>query len=282
MLFDEKRQTLRTVLVGGLLGLAAWVLVSWLTQPGSLFTGHLDFDFTFYYGSLLPGTVGAVVSGALWFAFGAETAVATLPFADGGKALLFRSLLHFAVMMGTVGLWAFVNFFNSYYPQSFFRYELWGFLVPIALVYVLIWLGRWVGWYAEVGEIREKLGLAPGPSPLKWRETLPHVGFAFLLCLVVPTALRLCDANDVPVLSGLLYPYLLLPIVGFFSALSLGKRQGLCILYPLSCVAFTALFILTARLYSNMADGSLLLIALLSTLFGNLLGVGIKAWKRVG
>ena len=100
--------------------------------------------------------------------------------------------------------------------------------------------------------------------------------------LVVPTALRLCDANDVPVLSGLLYPYLLLPIVGFFSALSLGKRQGLCILYPLSCVAFTALFILTARLYSNMADGSLLLIALLSTLFGNLLGVGIKAWKRVG
>ena len=30
----------------------------------------------------------------------------------------------------------------------------------------------------EVAVLREKLGLAPGPSPLHWRESLPYVGFA--------------------------------------------------------------------------------------------------------
>ena len=39
---------------------------------------------------------------------------------------------------------------------------------------------------------------------------------------------------DVPVLSGLLLPCLILPAAGFCSGLSLGKRQGLCPLYPLA------------------------------------------------
>ena len=53
-----------------------------------------------------------------------------------------------------------------------------------------------MGWYAEVAELRQKLGLAPGPSFLKWKETLPHMAFALLLCLVVPLALRLCSNMD--------------------------------------------------------------------------------------
>ena len=40
---------------------------------------------------------------------------------------------------------------------------------------------------------------------------------------------------DVPVLSGLLLPYILLPVAGFSSGLSLGKRQGVCPLYPVGC-----------------------------------------------
>ena len=43
---------------------------------------------------------------------------------------------------------------------------------------------------------------------------------------------------DVPVLSGLLLPYLILPVVGYLSGLSLGKRQGVCPLYPLACFLF--------------------------------------------
>lgn len=281
MFMDDKKQALVRALIGGLAGLALWVLVSWVTQPGSLFLSRLGFDFTFYYGSLLPDPVGAVLSGVLWFAFGAETALATLPFADEGKALLARSLCHFAVMMATVVLWAFVNFFNGHYPLSFFRYELWYFLVPVALVYVLVWLGRWVGWYAEVAQIRQRLGLAPRPSLLKWQETLPHILFAGVLCLLVPTILRLCDPVEVPLLSELLYPFLLLPIGGLCSACSLGKRQGFCPLYPLACLLFTLLFLLTARLYSHIVNGSQLLlsIALLSSLAGNLLGAGMRRWR---
>ena len=66
-----------------------------------------------------------------------------------------RTLAHFALTAATVGLWVGLNFGVR---------ETAAFLVPLALVYLLVWLGRWVGWYAEVSAIRERLGLAPGPS----------------------------------------------------------------------------------------------------------------------
>ena len=91
----------------------------------------------------------------------------------------------------------------------------------------------------EAAAIREKLGLAPGPSPLKWRETLPYLLFAALLCLGLPALLGLFDAPDVPVLRGLLFPWLLLPVGCFFSGLSLGRRRGFCPLYPITCALCT-------------------------------------------
>lgn len=214
------------ILLGGSLGVAFYLLLSFLTQPGSLFGGSLEFAFTFCYDGRVPEWLGAALGSALWFAFGAETAVATLPFADEGGSLLRRSALHWAIMSLTLSAWVLLNFGARELPF---------FLVPFALIYALIWLGRWVGWYAEVAAIREKLGLAPGPSLFKWRETLPYFFFALLLCDVLPFILRALDARDVPVLTGLLLPYLLLPVGGFFSGLSLGKRQGLCPLYPPFC-----------------------------------------------
>lgn len=148
---------------------------------------------------------------------GRRWGVATLPFAGDGSALVGRTLAHFALTAATVGLWVGLNFGVR---------ETAAFLVPLALVYLLVWLGRWVGWYAEVSAIRERLGLAPGPSLFHWRETLPYVPFAALLCLLLPFVLRLCDASDVPVLSGLLYPYLLLPVGAFCSALSWGSGRA--------------------------------------------------------
>ena len=153
------------------------------------------------------------------------------------------------------------------------------YLVLLAAVYLLIWLGRWVGWYAEVAAIREKLGLSPGPSPLRWKETLPYLPFAALLCLALPFLLRLLDAADVPVLSGLLYPYLLLPVGGFFSGLSLGRRQGLCLLYPAACALCALLFVPLARLVSNMYDWPLIPIALCSALLGVLAGAALRRGK---
>jgi len=90
----------------------------------------------------------------------------------------------------------------------------------------------------EVIQLRELLGLDPGPTPLKWRETMPYVPFAMLLCIGLPVLLRLLEkllGADVPVLTGLLLPYALLPAVGFMSGVSLGKRQGVCVLYPVIC-----------------------------------------------
>ena len=88
--------------------------------------------------------------------------------------------------------------------------------------------------------------------------------------------LRLCDAGDVPVLSGLLYPYLLLPVGTFCSALSLGRRQGFCPLYPVVCAGFLLCFALLARLVSNVADTDMLPIAFLTALAGGLTGAALR------
>jgi|GEM_PF-1259107 len=163
--------------------------------------------------------------------FGAVVAVSTLPFAEGGRALVLRSLAHF-VGTGTsfallLGLCRWVDW--RMVPVCLFL---------LALLYLLIWLGRWIGWYSQVVQLRTLLGLSPGPSPLKWKETLPYLPFILLVCMALPLILRGIEqlfGADIPVFTGLLYPYLILPAVGFCSGLSLGKHQGLCWLYPPSC-----------------------------------------------
>lgn len=184
--------------------------------------------------SYVIGTRGpSPVTCLLCTALGAAAGAATLPFADDGRQLLLRSAAHFGVTATLFVLLA---------AQLGARgAELLAWLAILALLYAVIWLGRWVGWYVEVMQLRTLLGLAPGPSPLKWRETLPHLAFALLLCDVLPLLLRWVDhavSVDVPVLSGLVLPYLLLPVAGFSSGLSLGKRQGVCPLYPAACFLF--------------------------------------------
>ena len=269
---EIKRQWLPRALAGGLLGLAGCVLVGFVAQPGALFGGTLSYDirdFTFCFDSRVPEGLGTALALLLWFLFGAETGIATLPFADSGRELVARSLAHFAVTAVTVSVWVVLNFGVIELPF---------FLIPLALVYALVWLGRWVGWFAEVAAIRAKLGLAPGPSLFHWRESLPYVGFAFLLCLALPTALRLLD-DPTPLLS-VFYAFVLLPVGGFMSGLSLGRRHGFCPLYPASCALFTLVFVLTAKLYTNMADGALLPIVLASTLAGNLAGAARHRVKQ--
>ncbi len=277
MFIDDKRRALTRALVGGLLGVAVLIplggLFNDIVSGGLISMGiHTPFrlvsaDLTLRLGS---APLAFAVQLALYFLLGAVVGVSTLPFAGDGPTLVLRSLAHFALTAGALTLtctllgWAW-----SWQAMAVY-------LVLLAAVYLLIWLGRWVGWYAEVSAIREKLGLPPGPSPLKWRETLPYLPFALLLCLALPMALRLLDAADVPVLSGLLYPYLLLPVGGFFSGLSLGKRQGLCLLYPVLCALCALVFIPLARLVSNMADWPLLPIAAGFSLAGVLAGAALR------
>ncbi len=58
------------------------------------------------------------------------------------------------------------------------------------------------------------------------------MGFACLFCMAVPAAVWACDDHRIPVLS-VLYAALILPIVGFMSGLSLGRRHGFCPLYQI-------------------------------------------------
>ena len=275
MLFDNKMQVLHRALAGALLGLAVHALMGRLAGDFPIagpdqFTGYGFLDCGFP--DELEGW-GVALSFALFALLGAEVGVATLPFAGEGRILVLRTLAHFALMAGTMALWAGLTFDPAGAALLVFL---------LAVVYVLVWLGRWVGWYVELAAIRAKLGLSPGPSPLKWRETLPYLPFAALLCLLLPLALRLFDGGYVPVLSGLLYPYILLPAGAFCSALSLGRRRGFCPLYPAACVLGVLLFIPLARLFSNMYDWPLVTIALVCSLAGDLAGAALRRVRKGG
>lgn len=201
-------------LVGGTAGLlAALILIPYLMD------------------SRLADPVACLLCAGLGGAAGA----ATLPFADDGRQLLLRSWAHFAVTSALFVL--LMARFYGWWWEGLLLLE--GML---AVLYALIWLGRWIGWYVEVMQLRALLGLEAGPSPLKWRETLPYLPFVLLLCDGLPLLLYWVDDRvnqgsfvDIPVLSGMLLPFVLLPAGGFFAGVSLGKRQGVCPLYPLAC-----------------------------------------------
>ena len=71
---------------------------------------------------------------------------------------------------------------------------------------------------------------------------MPYLPFVLLLCDGLPLLLRWAEHEiqrgsilELPILSALILPFVLLPAGGFFAGLSLGKRQGVCPLYPLAC-----------------------------------------------
>ena len=274
-----KKHLLPRVLIGGFLGmLLMYPVGGWLNGLGN---GSLPLASLTVFLPVSPNLAHMVrwdaaamlIQLALYFALGVGLGVASLPFADSGRELVARSLAHFCYMAGV---------FSALVWLCRWNWGMWGVWLAelglLAVVYLLVWLGRWVGWYAEVASIREKLGLIPGPSLFHWKETLPYVGFAFLICLAVPTVVRLCD-DHVPLFS-ILYGVLLLPVVGFMSGLSLGRRHGFCPLYPIACAVFIVAFILTARLYTNMADGILIPIAVVSALAGNAAGAARHKLKQ--
>lgn len=273
MLIDDKKQALIRALIGAAAGVALHVLLGYLMGCFSLFGPASFSGFRFPYCNF-PYEIeplGVLLSFALFALFGAEVGVATLPFADSGKELVVRSLIHYAVTAATVSVWVVLNFHKPTFSDLSY------FLIPLTLIYALVWLGRWVGWYAEVAAIREKLGLAPGPSLFHWKETLPYLGFALLLCDVLPLVLRAFDAPDVPVLVGLLLPYLLLPVGGFMSGLSLGRRHGFCPLYPAACGLF---YVPIVFLLMNSSALFHCAIVLCAALAGNLAGAARRKMKQ--
>lgn len=189
----------------------------------------LRFWFSYWLHITPDGLLRPILGFVLSAILGCMAGLATHPFADDGHSLLRESVLHYLV---TAAL--FVALILTLGGNAL-ACIVWTAILTV--LYLGIWLARWIGWYMEVMQLRELLGLAPGHSPLKWRETLPYLPYVLLLCDGLPLAAFLVDKlwSDIPVLSGLVVPYLLLPIMGFISGLSLGKRQGVCLLYPAAC-----------------------------------------------
>lgn len=268
MLFDDKKQALYRIAVGAVAGVAVHVLLGYVLGTLGFFGDRLAAVFSSPTCSFpAPFACWGILLSYLLFALlGAEIGVSTLPFADHGRTLVLRTLAHFALMAVTVALWGGLNFGGA--GAAFC-------LILLASIYVLVWLGRWVGWYVEVAAIRSKLGLAPSPSLLHWRETLPYLVFALGLCLGLPALLRLLDPQDVPVLSGVYFPFLLLPIGTFCSGVSLGHRHGFSPLYPAACALLSVAAVFLLFNGSALFHGG---ISLVCALMGN--GVGTLLKKR--
>ena len=265
---SEKKQLVCRALMGGaiaaLLLLTFWV---WFHLTGWSFQGRVPVgEFNLVAGATVAmfGSywLAAAVEFACAFALGAAIGLSTMPFADDTRSLAKESLLHFIVTGALVllNLWV-----QCLLGLSRF------FLTAYVLLYLLIWLGRWIGWYMEVDRIKIKLGLAPAHSPLKWRETLPYLPFLLVLCLAVPVVLMWVDRFlfSAPLLSGLLMPYVLFPVVGVCSGLSLGKHQGLCLLYPVAAYVLYLPIVFWLFNYTALFHADVLFTA---TLIGNIIG----------
>ena len=272
----KQKKLLRRVLIGGVLGallaplvvyfLGALLLPEEGEAVGSLWVGAMRFVTPAMAEAFGSAAAALAVQSLLGGVFGAVVAVSTMPFADDGRELLLGSAMHFAAtaLSFSALLWV-----CRWVERPKFIL-LW--VALLAVLYALIWLGRWIGWYVEVIQLRELLGLDPGPTPLKWRETTPYVPFVLLLCVGLPLLLRLLEkllGADVPVLTGLLLPYGLLPVVGFMSGVSLGKRQGVCVLYPVIC--FVCYLPMVFILYNSSALFHCFMVAV-PALAGNVMG----------
>ena len=272
---DMKKAWIVRIVAGGVIGMVVMAFLGLLFNSfADLSLTSSEMDWVSYDLIKLVGSkpLAALLQFGLYFALGAGVGVATLPFAEEGKELLIRSALHFVYTAAVSSALIWLCWWN--------RGEWLAWLLELALLallYVLVWLGRLAAWWSELDAIRAKLGLIPAASPLKWRETMPSLGFAVLLCLVVPLALHFFDAPDVPVLTGMLWPWVLVPVGGFMGGLSLGKRHGLCPLYPGACVLLTLAATLLLHNSSPWINGGIALIAVLA---GNLSGAARYRHKQ--
>lgn len=275
----EKKKLFTRALIGGVVAmgllLAFWV---WFHLTGWSVEGRVpvgDFNIASQATEAMFGSywLAVVIEFACIFALGAAIGVASMPFADDTRSLLKDSFVHFIVTGGLVVL--------NLWVQCLLELGLvWFFLVPYALLYLLIWFGRWVGWYVEVAQIKAKLGLTPDHSPLKWRETLPYLPFLLVLCVGLPILLVWVDRMVFvysPVLSGLLMPYLLFPVVGLCSGISLGKRQGFCILYPVAAYVLNVPIVFWLFNYTALFHSTVLFTA---ALIGNIIGTVHRKRKQ--
>ena len=173
--------------------------------------------------------VQAVWSGLL----GAVLETAEVPFRLERRTALWSGV-HFLL---TAAVFSLAGWQCRWFPYR----ETWLCLLGLLLLcYLLMWAVRYVGWHQDLRAIRKGVGLPEEPERPNWRKALPYALLAAGVELLLPWLLRLLDARDVPVLTGIFYPFLVLPLFCFFSGWSLAKRcRRLWLTYPVLCGALT-------------------------------------------
>ena len=84
--------------------------------------------------------------------------------------------------------------------------------------------------------LRQELGLAPRRERRGLRALRPYLLMAAAVELAVPPALRLAEqGSDIPVLTGLFYPFLLLPFFCLAAGWAVGRRLGIQWVYAAAC-----------------------------------------------
>ena len=196
------------------------------------------------------GTAVPVVTAAMAERWGSPITAALVQFFWSGLlgAVLETAEVPFRLERRTA-LWSGVHFLLTAAVFSlagwqcrWFPYrETWLCLLGLLLLcYLLMWAVRYVGWRQDVRAIRRGVGLPEEPERPGWRKALPYAFLAAGVELVLPWLLRLADARNVPVLTGIFYPFLILPLFCFFSGWSLAKRcRRLWLGYPVLCGVLT-------------------------------------------
>lgn len=143
---------------------------------------------------------------------GAVLGMAGTPFRLERRVLLWSGL-HFLLTAAVLSL---AGWQCRWFPYR----ETWLCVLGLVLLcYLLLWAIRWLGWRQDLRLLRRAAGLPDGQPVLPWFMLAAAVE------LLLPWGLRLVDAIDVPVLTGIFYPFLILPLFCLLSAVSIGKRQ---------------------------------------------------------
>ena len=143
----------------------------------------------------------------------------------------------------------------------------------------MVWLLRYLRWRAELDAIRRALGLARPAAGGVWQARLlkPYLLLAGALELLLPLVLRLLETgSDIPVLTGLFYPYLLLPFLCLAVGWSAGRRFGITWLLPVACGVLTLPCVFLIYNYTALFQAGA---AFVFALAGNLLGALVR-WGR--
>lgn len=236
---QTKRQWMGRAVLGGLIGMAAVALFAYgwngLTAGGALAPhGHWAVVGEEMAVRLGSRATALALELALAFALGAAVGVSTLPFDRTGRALALRSALHFLF----TGALALLLFWACGWVPGAPALGLWFGLYTF--IYLVVWLARWVGWRAELNDIRARLGLAAeGRSLFGWRENLPHILLLCALFLLLRPLAEVLDDIAVPLLRALVLPWLAYPFTALAVGIAAGEKNGFSLLVPLAAgIAF--------------------------------------------